>query len=362
MGVGRSKEILKQAVETLLRGELVALPTETVYGLGADAANDLAVARIFEAKGRPADHPLIVHVARNTPLEKWAIDIPPVARKLIDAFWPGPLTLILKKSIRIPRSVTGGQDTVGIRCPAHPLAQKLLTAFAKAGSGIIAAPSANKFGHVSPTTAQHVRDEFGDTLLVLDGGACEVGIESTILDLSRMKTLKRPVVLRPGAITPEMIRAVIGEMPLQPDDVPAPKASTARQTTPRTPGSLAAHYAPMTPLKLLAGAALQTAMDAHLTVGKRVAVLAFSAPPRVKPSPVGVGVRNARPLVWISAEADPGSYAQGLYANLRTLDAAQTSIILVEAPPVAPAWDAINDRLNRAATGSGRKPSATKSD
>jgi len=361
MNPGQSREILKQAVATLLRGELVALPTETVYGLGADAANDQAVARIFEAKGRPADHPLIVHVAKNTPLEKWAIDIPPIARKLTDAFWPGPLTLILKKSARIPKSVTGGQDTVGIRCPAHPLAQKLLAAFARAGSGIIAAPSANKFGHVSPTTAQHVRDEFGDTLLILDGGACEVGIESTILDLSRMKTLKRPVVLRPGAITPEMIRAVTGEMPLQPEEVPISGQSTVRPGAPRVSGSLAAHYAPMTPLKLLDGAALQTEMDAQLSLGKRVAVLAFSAKPRIKPSPVGVGVRNARPLVWISTDAEPISYAQGLYANLRTLDAAQTSVILVEAPPLTPAWVAINDRLSRAAVGSGKKSPAANS-
>ncbi len=355
MTLGRSKEILKQAVETLLRGELVALPTETVYGLGADAASDQAVARIFEAKGRPADHPLIVHVAKNTPLEDWAIDIPSVAKKLTDAFWPGPLTLILKKSSRIPHSVTGGQDTVGIRCPAHPLAQKLLAAFAKVGSGIVAAPSANRFGHVSPTTAQHVRDEFGDALMVLDGGACEVGIESTILDLSRMKTLKRPVVLRPGAITPEMIRAVIGEMPLLPDELPDSKTSDANPGTPRVSGSLVAHYAPMTPLKLLDASDLQAEIDAHLNIGKRVAVLAFSAKPPAKPSPVGVGVRNARALVWISAEADAANYAQGLYANLRTLDAAQTSVILVESPPILPAWVAINDRLSRAAVGSGRK-------
>lgn len=356
----QSKEILKLAVQTLLRGELVALPTETVYGLGADAANDQAVARIFEAKGRPAEHPLIVHVARNTRLEDWAIDIPPIAKKLTDAFWPGPLTLILKKSARIPRSVTGGQNTVGIRCPAHPLAQKLLAAFAKVGSGIIAAPSANKFGHVSPTTAKHVRDEFGDAVLVLDGGACEVGIESTILDLSRMKTLKRPVILRPGAITPEMIRAVTGEAPLQPEEA-LPKTPSAKAGIPRVSGSLAAHYAPMTPLKLLDGPDLQAEIDACLNNGKRVAVMAFSAKPRVKPSPVGVGVRNARPLVWISAGVEPASYAQGLYANLRTLDAAQTSVILVETPPQTPAWEAINDRLNRAATGSGRKSSSAKS-
>ncbi|MEP7154543.1 MAG: L-threonylcarbamoyladenylate synthase [Betaproteobacteria bacterium] len=356
MSSARIKETLSEAVETLLRGELVALPTETVYGLGADAANNQAVARIFEAKGRPADHPLIVHVAKNTPLENWVVDIPAITKKLTDAFWPGPLTLILKKSARIPLSVTGGQDTVGIRCPAHPLAQKLLVAFAKVGSGIIAAPSANKFGHVSPTTAQHVRDEFGEGLLVLDGGPCQVGIESTILDLSRMKTLKRPVILRPGAVTPEMIRAIIGEMPLQPDEVPATKTTVSKSSAPRVSGSLAAHYAPRTPLKLLDASALQAEMDAHLSNGKRVAVLAFTAKPRGKPSPVGVGVRNARSLVWISAGSDPANYAQGLYANLRTLDAAQTSIILVEAPPILPAWVAINDRLGRAAIGSGGKP------
>lgn len=361
MSAGDSKEILKQAITALLRGELIALPTETVYGLGADAANEAAVARIFEAKGRPANHPLIVHVAKDTSLAKWAIDIPPVAKKLTDAFWPGPLTLILKKSARIPLSVTGGQGTVGIRSPAHPLAQKLLAAFAKAGSGIIAAPSANRFGHVSPTTAQHVRDEFGDAILVLDGGACEVGIESTILDLSRIKTLKRPVILRPGAITPDMIRAVIGELPLQPDEVPASKAPTAGQAMPRVSGSLAAHYAPMTRLKLLDAAALQAEMDACLSGSKRVAVLAFSTKPRGRPSPVGVGVRNARPLVWISAESEPAGYAQSLYANLRTLDAAQTSVILVEAPPPTSAWDAIIDRLSRAAAGSGKRALETRS-
>lgn len=203
-----------------------------------------------------------------------------------------------------------------------------------------------------------MRDEFGDAVLILDGGACEVGIESTILDLSRMKTLKRPVVLRPGAVTPEMIRAVIGEMPLQPDEVPNSKgsnASNAKAGTPRVSGSLAAHYAPMTPLKLLDASALQAEIDAHLNIGKRVAVLAFSAKPPAKPSPVGVGVRNARSLVWISADVDAANYAQGLYANLRTLDAAQTSVILVESPPILPAWVAINDRLGRAVVGSGRK-------
>ncbi len=352
MHAPEARKALKDAVETLLRGELVALPTETVYGLGADAANVDAVARIFAAKGRPADHPLIIHVAKDADLSEWAVDVPPVVAKLTRAFWPGPLTLILRKSAKVPQAVTGGQNTVGIRCPAHPLAQKLLEKFAKAGSGIIAAPSANKFGHVSPTTAQHVRDEFGSSVFVLDGGPCAVGIESTILDVSRMKTLKRPVVLRPGAITPEMIRDVIGEMPLQPDDVPDARGKSAG---PRVSGSLAAHYAPMTPLKLVDEATLQAELDAMLAQGKRVAVLAFSARPRLAPSPVGVGVKNARRLVWISADADAVNYAQSLYANLRTLDAAQTGVILVEAPPVNAAWAAVNDRLGRAAVGSGAR-------
>ncbi|MEO8386196.1 MAG: L-threonylcarbamoyladenylate synthase, partial [Betaproteobacteria bacterium] len=242
---------LHRAVERLRSGELVALPTETVYGLGADAANENAVAKIFAAKGRPADHPLIVHVAKNVKLETWAVEIPRIAKKLTDAFWPGPLTLILKKSERIPMAVTGGQNTVGLRCPAHPLAQLLLTEFAKVGSGIIAAPSANKFGHISPTTAQHVYAEFGDGLLILDGGPCEVGIESTILDLSRMRSLKRPVLLRPGAITAKMIAAIIGDTPLQADDAPTATLKSSTAGAPRVSGSLAAHYAPKTPLRLL---------------------------------------------------------------------------------------------------------------
>lgn len=351
-----SAEILN-AVEMLRAGDLVALPTETVYGLGADAANETAVAKIFAAKGRPANHPLIVHVAKNVKLEMWAVEIPRIAKKLTDAFWPGPLTLILKKSSRITKAVTGGQETVGLRCPAHPLAQQLLAEFAKVGSGIIAAPSANKFGHVSPTTAQHVRAEFGDGLLILDGGPCEVGIESTILDLSRMRSLKHPVLLRPGAITLEMIAEIIGEIPLHADDVPASKSRSLLTDTPRVSGSLAAHYAPMTPLLLLKAKAIQEQTDQHLAAGKRVAVLAFAAPHGVAPSPPGVGVKKVRPLVWITAERDPADYARDMYAHLRTLDAAQTAVILVEAPPLTTAWEAINDRLGRAAVGSGRKPS-----
>jgi L-threonylcarbamoyladenylate synthase len=353
MSIAPSTKALHRAALALAAGELVAMPTETVYGLAADAANDVAVRKIFTAKGRPADHPLIVHVAGGVDMSGWVSDVPDSARKLIAKFWPGPLTLIFKKSKRISGTVTGGQETVGIRCPAHPVAQALLAEFAKIGSGIVAAPSANRFGHVSPTSAQHVRDEFGDaignTIQLLDGGKCDVGIESTILDLSR----DVPVLLRPGAISREAIAEVIGTMPLTREEDVARKRNSMH--APRVSGALAAHYAPMTPLRLVATHALPAAVDEVLEAGKRVAVLAFKAKPRIKPSPVGVGIRNARPLVWIAAEADPVSFAQGLYANLRTLDAAATSVILVETPPDAAPWDAVNDRLGRAAVGSGKQ-------
>lgn len=343
----------KEAADLLAQGALVALPTETVYGLGADATNAKAVNKIFAAKGRPADHPLIVHVAKGVSLADWTEAPPPSAAKLVAAFWPGPLTLILKKSHRIPDAVTGGQDTVGLRCPSHPVAQELLRAFGKIGSGLVAAPSANKFGHVSPTTSQHVRDEFGAaigrTIHLVEGGACEVGIESTILDLSRGV----PVLLRPGAISREQIRDAIGVMPLTREESEA--SAQSKGAVPRVSGALAAHYAPMTPLRMVARDQLAGEVDALLAAGKRVAVLAFSAQPRVPPSPVGVGVRNARPLVWIAAPADAGGYAHDLYANLRTLDAAATSMILVETPPQNAIWEAVNDRLGRAATGSGKR-------
>jgi L-threonylcarbamoyladenylate synthase len=230
-------------------------------------------------------------------------------------FWPGPLTLILKKSARIPAIVTGAQDSVGLRCPAHPLALQLLEEFAKVGSGIIAAPSANRFGHVSPTTAGHVRAEFGEALLVLDGGPCPVGIESTILDLSRGV----PVLLRPGAITREQIAEVIGEVPRSPDAA-APRAS----------GTLQSHYAPRTPLRLVEVADPSPAS----------AVLAQRAPP---PGMVASD--------WIAAPVDAAGYAHDLYANLRTLDASGAAEILVERPPATPEWDGVNDRLARAAAG-----------
>ena len=312
---------LADAVSALARGALVAFPTETVYGLGADATNPEAVARIFAAKGRPADHPLIVHLAPEARLADWAAEIPDGARKLAAAFWPGPLTMILAKSPRVPAIVTGGQDSVGLRCPSHPVAQQLLREFARIGSGAVAAPSANRFGRVSPTTAQHVRDEFGAGLLVIDGGACEVGLESTIVDLSRGV----PVLLRPGAITRAQLAQALGTT-LRDRDGDAPRAS----------GTLAAHYAPATPVRLVAADRWRD----EIARAGRVAVLAM---------------RDAQPgaAVWIAAPPDPVKYGHDLYANLRALDAAGANEILVEAPPPEPAWEAVNDRLSRAAAGAG---------
>src|SRR3954462_3222497 len=227
---------IEQAARRLAAGDLVAFATETVYGLGADATNPAALKKIFALKGRPADHPLIVHIRDASGLDRYAREVPEAARRLAQAFWPGPLTMIVKRSGAVPPEATGGQESVGLRCPSHPIAQALLQAFERVGSGAIAAPSANKFGHVSPTTAQHVRDEFGPGLLVLDGGACDVGLESTIVELSR----GAPVLLRPGAIGRDELARVIGTTPREPD-AHAPRAS----------GTLASHYAPHTPLVLM---------------------------------------------------------------------------------------------------------------
>jgi L-threonylcarbamoyladenylate synthase len=314
-----------QAAAELARGNLVAFPTETVYGLGADAANPKAVAKIYALKGRPADHPLIVHIGEVGDLDRWAVDVPERAMRLAAAFWPGPLTLILRKSARVPEAVTGAQETVGVRCPSHPVARALLAEFARVGSGAIAAPSANRFGHVSPTTAQHVRDEFGPELPVLDGGACEVGIESTILDLSRGAA----VMLRPGAITRARVEAVLGEAPRAPD-----------AAAPRAPGTLAAHYAPRTALELAEEPVLEARVREAVARGRRVAVLARGP------------ARASAATGWHEAPENPGPYAHDLYANLRALDASGADLIVVESPPGDPAWEAVRDRLARAAAGS----------
>ena len=312
---------VEEAIAILRGGGIVGFPTETVYGLGADAASAGAVARIYALKGRPSNHPVIVHLAQESALEDWAVAIPPAARVLGERFWPGPLTLILKKAARVPASVTGGQDTVAIRYPSHPVARALLQAFARIGSGGVAAPSANHFGHVSPTTAQHVRDEFGDAVPVLDGGDCPVGLESTIVDLSRGD----PVLLRPGGIARAQLEAALG-MHLRDRDAAAPRAS----------GTLASHYAPRTSLSLVDGVNLRAEVMRH----QSVAVLAFQQPPG-----------GSRPLMWLVAVGEAAGYGHDLYANLRKLDASGAARILVEAPPASDEWEAVNDRLTRAASG-----------
>jgi L-threonylcarbamoyladenylate synthase len=322
---------LNRAVALLAAGELVAFPTETVYGLGADARNPEAVAKIFAAKGRPADHPVIVHVPGAAHLDNWAMDIPPLAWDLAEAYWPGPLTLILKKRPGVSDVVTGGQDTVGLRVPGHPLALDLLRAFAAAGgSDGLAAPSANRFGRISPTTAAHVREELGERVaMVLDGGACPVGIESTIIDLSR----GRPALLRPGHIRPEQIARVVGE------DIALPNA-----LAPRVSGALEAHYAPRTALELVSAARLPARLQATAAACRQAAVLAHF------PAPAGTA------MPWLALPDDPVRYAHDLYASLRQLDALGVDRIFVADLPETAVWAAVADRLRRAATGSGMSP------
>ena len=330
-------DVLRRAAERLAQGGLVAFPTETVYGLGGDAENPAAIAAIYQAKGRPSNHPVIVHVAPEADLTYWARSVPPAARALVQAFWPGPLTLILPRAAGIPPAVSGGQDSIGLRCPSHPVAQALLRRFAqiKGGNAGVAAPSANKFGQVSPTQAAHVRSEFPEldeeALLVLEGGPSQVGIESTIVDLSRLEQGVGPVLLRPGHITADELAVVLGVMPSRPD-----------QAAPRVSGSLKAHYAPRTPLTLVSRARLPEVLTEAVQRGERVAVAVFP------PAPMKAVPADDR-LSWHLCASDRGEYAHRLYALLRDLDAHGYDRIVMEAPPSTPAWQAINDRLSRAA-------------
>jgi L-threonylcarbamoyladenylate synthase len=314
------------AAKALAAGELVAFPTETVYGLGADATSDSAVAKIFAAKGRPADHPLIVHVSDASQVHRFAATVPDFAQALMDAFWPGPLTVILPRRADAAHASAGGQDSIGLRCPAHPLAQELLAACAKLGVHGVSAPSANKFGKVSPTTAAHVRAEFGAELMVLDGGACEVGIESTIIDCTR----GAPVLLRPGTLTREQLQAALGQHLLSSnDDVPS--------SAPRTSGSLASHYAPAATLRLMDAKALQTALDLLGADAKHIAIYARSP---LKSSSSHLLIRRM--------PSDALAAAQQLFAVLRDFDAQKVRLIWVETPPNEPAWEGVRDRLQRA--------------
>ncbi len=313
---------IARAAERLRAGELVAFPTETVYGLGADASDPVAVRRIFVAKGRPADHPVIVHLAEAAHVERWAREIPDGARRLARAFWPGPLTLILPRAGHVTDLVTAGQDSVGLRVPSHPVARELLAAF---GVGV-AAPSANRFGRISPTTARHVADDLGDAVsMILDGGSCAIGIESTIVAF----TGRDPVLLRPGGIGAADLARVLGRT------IGAPDAHA-----PRAPGTLASHYAPKTRATLVAPNALRAEIAQLGEHDEDIAVLA-----RTVACPADFD------NIWVPAPVEAAAYAHDLYANLRALDAANADVILIEAVPDDDAWQAVRDRLTRAARG-----------
>ncbi|MDP2024827.1 MAG: L-threonylcarbamoyladenylate synthase [Sulfuriferula sp.] len=320
------QDAIHSAAELLRAGGTVAFPTETVYGLGADAANPLALRRVFKAKGRPADHPLIVHIADAANLPGWAQDIPDAAWRLAAAFWPGPLTLILRRRDHVLNEVTGGQDTVGLRVPDHPVAAALLRAF----GGGIAAPSANRFGRVSPTTAQHVRDELGAQVgMVLDGGPCRVGVESTIVSLAHGKAL----LLRPGGVSVEALEGTLNQQILL-----APPA--VRKV--RVPGMLASHYAPATPLEIHQADVLWRRARQLDSQGCQVAVLRLTDHGECADSQRIVSF----PMPVLAAE-----YARMLYATLRQLDHAGFDCLLAETPPATQAWLAVNDRMRRAAQG-----------
>jgi L-threonylcarbamoyladenylate synthase len=333
---GQDAHAIALGARTAAQGELVAFPTETVYGLGADAGNDAAVAKIFAAKGRPSNHPLIVHVTDTDQgaagVAYFAAEVPGFAQSLINAFWPGPLTLILPRSADRGAAAAGGQNSIGLRCPAHPVAQALLKACLDAGVMGLAAPSANQFGRVSPTTAAHVRGEFDDRLLILDGGACAVGIESTIVDCTR----GAPVLLRPGAITWEQVQTVcdlqtLSKEELLAQDLPAPRAS----------GTLESHYAPRAPVRLMEAAALQVALD---VLGSEI-------------DGTGTVIATYSRLVLRSSSSrvlrrrmpdDAVATAQQLFAVLRDFDDQGAKLIWVETPPDTPEWAGVRDRLQRA--------------
>ena len=328
---GSAPESIAEAARVISAGGLLGLPTETVYGLAADAASADAVAKIFTAKGRPSNHPLIVHVADAAGVDHFAVDVPTFARQLMQAFWPGPLTLILPRRPGVGAETAGGQDSIGVRCPSHPVAQALLQALAAQPVPVwgLAAPSANQFGRVSPTTAQHVLAEFGGDVPVLDGGPCTVGIESTIVDCSR----GAPVLLRPGAITRVQVEAVCGQ-PLQSAQEIADTAGAA----PRASGTLESHYAPSATVRLMDARALQTALDVLGADAAHIAVYART--------PLRIASER---LVVRRMPADAGATAQQLFAALRGFDAQGVKLIWIETPPDAPDWEGVRDRLQRAA-------------
>ena len=323
---GDNPASMAQAARHLQAGELVAFPTETVYGLGADAASNAAVAKIFAAKGRPADHPLIVHVASAARVLDYASDVPPFAQRLMDALWPGPLTVILPRKPGVAVAAAGGQDSIGLRCPAHPVALAFLAACQTLGVSGVAGPSANRFGRVSPTTAAHVVSEFGPDLLVLDGGPCAVGIESSIVDCTRAQ----PVLLRPGVLTRAQLEAACGQRVLNADELTL--------AAPRASGTLESHYAPNAKVRLMNTKAIQTALELLGADAAHMAVYARSI----------MRIRSER-VLFRRMPDDALATAQQLFAVLRDFDAQGVKLIWIENLPDSPEWDGVRDRLGRAA-------------
>lgn len=324
---GQDPSAVARAAQALAAGELVGFPTETVYGLGARADDDAAVAKIFAAKGRPADHPLIVHVASPADARAFAADWPPVAQRLTETLWPGPLTVIVPRLPHMAAAAAGGQSSIGLRCPNHPVAQALLREASALGVKGVAAPSANRFGRISPTLARHVVDELGEALLVLDGGACQGGIESSIVDCTR----GHPVLLRPGVISRTRLEAVAGEPLLDRDE-----------TAPRASGTLEAHYAPRAKLRLMSAALFRTALqvldDPANAPALKLAVYCRTVPKSAAPG-----------ALYRRMPAEPAPAAHELFAVLRELDDQGAHLIWVEEPPATPEWDGVRDRLQRAA-------------
>ena len=319
---GSNPASIAHCADVIVAGGLVGLPTETVYGLGADASNDAAVAKIFAAKGRPADHPLIVHIASAGQVSDYASSVPPFAKALMAAFWPGPLTIILPRKPGVATAAAGGQNSIGLRCPAHPLA----LVFLKACATGVAGPSANKFGRVSPTTAQHVGQEFAGTLMVLDGGPCTVGIESSIVDCTR----NQPVLLRPGVLTRAQLSAACDIAVLSADDQP--------DDAPRAPGTLESHYAPNAKVRLMESVAIQTALDLLGADAAHIAIYARSI----------VRIKSSR-VLYRRMPDDALATAEQLFAVLRDFDVQGVKLIWIEPVPEAPEWDGVRDRLARAA-------------
>ncbi len=325
---GNTPAHVQQAAQALCAGELLGLPTETVYGLAADASQEMAVAKIFQAKGRPPNHPLIVHVYSADTVENFAHTVPAFAKALMTAFWPGPLTLILPRKEGMAAAAAGGQNSVGLRCPSHPVALAVLKACAAQGVWGLAAPSANLFGRVSPTRASHVQSEFGDTLLILDGGECDVGIESTIVDCTRGV----PVLLRPGQISRTQIEQACGLPLLNPEAL--------NSDAPRASGTLESHYAPSAKVRLMS---TQDWHQALLALGPHTQNLALWSVAKPAPDLMGAG------LVWRAMPSQAEQAAHDLFRVLRDFDARGVRTIWIETPPDTPEWEGVRDRLKRAA-------------